>query len=67
MPLAANFSLWDVGEMEKFFLSLPLTGPLAVAVAKGHVQVTASLLGNTISEASVASSQQPQRSVVMSS
>lgn len=67
MPLAANFSLWDVEEMEKLFLSLLLTGPLAVAVAKGHVQVPAFLLGNTIPEASVASSQQPQRSVVMSS
>lgn len=67
MPLAANFSLWDVEEMEKLFLSLSITGSLAVAVAKGHVQVTAFLLGNTISEASVASSQQPQRSVVMCS
>lgn len=67
MPLAANFSLRDVEEMEKLFLSLLLTRPLAVAIAKGRVQVPASLLGNTIPEALVASSQQPQRSVVMSS
>ena len=43
MPLAANFSLWDVEKIE-VFLSLLLTGPLAVTVAAAHVVVPSTFL-----------------------